>query len=104
MNDATPKSFSSRRQVLAVDLGDQLDQDVPALEEQLVEHRVLGAEVVVDEPVGDAGLVGDVRDAALVEALAREHADRGFEDHAALVGGRGGAGGRHQALASCGQR
>ena len=59
----------------------------PALEEERVEHLVLGAEVVVDEPVGDARLVGDVRDAAGVEALAGEHADRRVEDQAALVGG-----------------
>ena len=42
----------------------ELEQHVPALEEQRVEHLVLGGEVVVDEPVGDARLVGDVRHAA----------------------------------------
>ena len=35
---------------------------------------------MVDEPVGDARLVGDVGDAAGVEALAREHAHGGVED------------------------
>jgi hypothetical protein len=42
---------------------------------------------VVDEPVGHAGLVGDVAHAALVEALAREDAHRRVEDEAALLGG-----------------
>jgi hypothetical protein len=65
---------------------------VPALEEQRVEHLVLGLEVVVYEPVGDARLVGDVGDAAGVEALAGEHAHGGVEDQAPLVdgGARGG--------------
>ena len=74
-------------------------------------------EVVVDEPVGDAGLVGDVRHAAGVEALAREHAHGGVEDQPPLVGGLSAAGrrpsGRHlgrpavrsgRALASEGSR
>ena len=42
---------------------------------------------MVDEAIGDAGLVGDVRDAAGVEALPGEDADRGVEDQAALLGG-----------------
>ena len=76
-------------------------QHVPALEEEGVEHLVLGAEVVVDEAVGDARLVGDVRDAAAVEALAREHAHGGVEDLAALVGrGLGAGGDGHQACTS----
>ena len=45
-----------------------LEHDRPPLEEQRVENLVLGGEVVVDEPVGDARLVGDVGDAAGVEA------------------------------------
>ena len=40
---------------------------------------------MVDEPVGDAGLAGDVGNARIVEALAGEDADRGVEDRAALV-------------------
>ena len=47
---------------------------------------------MVDEPVGDAGLVGDVRHAAGVEALAGEHAHRRVEDLPALVRLRAGAG------------
>ena len=85
MKEAIASSFSRGRQLAGVDLVDRGEQHVPALEEQRVEHLVLGGEVVVDEPVGDAGLVGDVRDAAGVEALAGEHAHRGVEDQAALV-------------------
>ena len=71
---------------LGVDLANQLEHHVPALEEERVEDLVLGGEVVVDEPVRHAGLVGDVRHAAGVEPLAREHAHGRFEDQAALVG------------------
>ena len=66
-----------------------------------VEDLVLAAEVVVDEPVGDAGLVGDVADPARVEALPGEHAHGGVEDEPALLG-RGGLGGGHQVPASVG--
>ena len=92
MNEATACSLSragtSRRSISAIASSEQ----APALEEQRVEHLVLGAEVVVDEPVGDARLVGDVRHAAGMEALAREHAHRGVEDDPALVDGRLGGG------------
>ena len=60
----------------------------------------LDSEVVVDEPVGDARLVGDVGDAARVEALAGEDADRRVEDLAALLGGRLAAAGR-RAIRRC---
>ena len=49
-------------------------------DEELVEDLVLGGEVVVDEPVGDVGLVGDVGDPGRVEALAGEDPDGGVED------------------------
>src|SRR3954447_5455804 len=75
----------ARRDVLAVGLADRVQQDVPALEEDGVEHLVLGAEVVVDQAVRDARLVGDVGYAAAVEALSREDPDRGVEDDPALV-------------------
>ena len=42
---------------------------------------------MVHEPVGDAGLVGDVRHAAGVEALAGEHPHRRRQDLAALLFG-----------------
>ena len=72
----------------AVGLLDRRQQQRPALDEEFVQDLVLGAEVVVDEPVGDPRLVGDVGDAGRVEALAGEDADGGVEDEAALVGGR----------------
>ena len=71
-----------------VGLLDRRQQQRPALDEEFVQDLVLGAEVVVDEAVGDPGLVGDVGDAGRVEALAGEDADRGVEDQAAFVGGR----------------
>jgi hypothetical protein len=64
---------------------------------------------VVDEAVGDARLVGDVRDAAGVEALAGEHAHGRVEDQPALVRGAFARGARRlpapRAMGcSCGQR
>jgi hypothetical protein len=40
---------------------------------------------VVEEPVRDAGLLGDLADPARVKALAREHADGGIENQAPPV-------------------
>src|SRR5205807_2467312 len=51
---------------------------------------LLGGEVVVDETVGDARLVGDIRDATGVEALPRKHAHGSLENHPALVDRGGG--------------
>ena len=99
MKPATAASFSRGDAVAAVGLLDRRQQQRPALGEELVEHLLLGAEVVVDEPVGDARLVGDVGDAGRVEALAGEDADRRVEDLAALVDRRGLGG--HQARVSC---
>ena len=78
----------ARRDVAAADLLARLEQQRPALGEELVEHLVLGVEVVVDEPIGDAGLGRDVGDPRGVEALAGEDRDRGVEDRAPLVGSR----------------
>ncbi len=50
-----------------------------------LEHGVLRVEVVVEEPVRDAGFLGDVADAARVKALAREHANGSVEDLTPLV-------------------
>ena len=102
MKAATAASLSRGRRVAAVGLLDRRQQQRPALAEELVQHLVLGAEVVVDEPVGDAGLVGDVGDAGRVEALAGEDADRRVEDLAALVDRRR-LGHQACASASCGQ-
>ena len=85
MKPAIAASLSPRRALGGVGLRDRGEHHIPALQEQRVEDLVLGGEVVVDEPVGDAGLVGDIRDAAGVEPLPREHPHRGVEDHAALV-------------------
>ena len=85
MKPATAASFARWRRVAAVGLLDRGQQQRPALGEELVEDLVLGVEVVVDEAVGDAGLVGDVGDAGRVEALAGEDADRRVEDLAAFV-------------------
>ena len=98
MKPATAASLLARRGPLAVGLVDRRQQQRPALGEELVEHLVLGVEVVVDEAVGDARLVGDVGDAGRVEALAGEDADRRVEDLAALVDRR--RAWRHQARAS----
>ena len=81
MNDGDRVELVARRRIGSASTSRiDLEHHVPALEEQRVEHLVLGAEVVVDEPVGDARLVGDVRHAAGVEALAGEHAHGRVED------------------------
>ena len=49
------------------------------------EHVVLRGEVVVEETVRDAGVLGDVADARAVVAVLGEDADRGVEDELALV-------------------
>ena len=87
MNEAIAVELLAHRQPFRVDVADHLEHHVPALEEERVEHLVLRSEVVVDEPVGDARLVGDVGDAAGVEALAREHPHGGVEDQPSLLGG-----------------
>ena len=46
----------------------------------VVEHLVLRAEVVVEQAVRDAGLLGDVADPRAVEAVPREHAHRRAAD------------------------
>ena len=71
--------------------------------EELVQHLLLRFEVVVDEPVGDARLVGDVGDPGRVEALAGEDPDRRVEDLAALVDRWRFRGHQAWASVSCGQ-
>src|SRR4029077_2387730 len=58
-----------------------------AREERGADPPVLGGKVVEDEAVGDARLVGDVRHAAGVEALAGEHAHGRIEDQPSLLRG-----------------
>ena len=102
MKPATAASLSRVGALGAFGLLDRGEQQRPALQEQLVQHLVLGVEVVVDEAVGDARLVGDVGDAGGVEALAGEDGDRGVEDLPAFVDGAGALLDRalHQAPAS----
>ena len=99
MKPATASSFSRDGIVARVGLLDRGQQQRPALDEELVEDLVLGVEVVVDEPVGDLGLARDVGDAAVVEALPGEDADRGVEDLTAAIHRRCLG---HQAAASTG--
>ena len=65
-----------------MDRGEEL---APGLAEDGLEQLVLGREVVVQEPVGDSGLLGDVPDPASVEALAREDAHSGLQNEAPLL-------------------
>ncbi len=60
-------------------------QDRPVLAEDRLEHLVLRGEVVVEQAVRDAGLLGDVAHARRVEALVREHAHGGVENDAPLL-------------------
>ena len=103
MKPATASSLARAEGPSRSDSSIARQQQRPALAEELVQHLVLGLEVVVDEAVGDARLVGDVGDPGRVEALASEDADRRVEDLAALVDRRRFRG--HQACASvsCGQ-
>src|SRR3954452_83861 len=95
----------ARRYLLtAVDLGDRVEHDLPALAEERVQNLFLGPEVVVHEAVGHPCLVGNVRDTTCVEAAGCEHADRGVENLAPLVRrGRGTRGRRAQAFTASGQ-
>ena len=68
---------------------DGREEPPPLLAEDRLEHGVLRAEVVVDEPVGDARLAGDVADAGRLVALGGEHPNRGLEDEDPLVLGHG---------------
>src|SRR5207237_10338612 len=69
-------------------LGDALGaraQRPPRLSEHASENLLLRGEVVVEQAVGDAGLLRDVADAGRVVALAREHAHGCIEEQPALV-------------------
>ena len=60
-------------------------EQLPRLAEDRLEHLFLRAEVVIEQPVRDARLLGDVADARGVVALAREDADGRVEDQPALL-------------------
>src|SRR2546421_11339079 len=66
-------------------LTDGGQHEAPRLAEDRLEHGLLRREVVVDEAVGDTGLLRDVADARVVVALAREDAHGGVEDQPSLV-------------------
>src|SRR5574341_57672 len=70
--------------------GDRLPHERHPLGHLLAEQRdedlVLRLEVEVDGAARDARLARDVRDARVVIAVAREHADRGGDDLVRLVG------------------
>ena len=68
-----------------LDVADRLQQVRPRLAEDRLEDVLLRGEVVVDEPVRDACLLGDVADARRVVALPRERPHGGVEDLAPLL-------------------
>ena len=69
-----------RRNVCLLDVANGRQQLGPRLAEDRLEHVLLRLEVVVDEPVRDARLLGDVADAGRVVALLGERPDGGVED------------------------
>ena len=73
------------RLVGLLDACEALEQLAPVLAEERREHLVLGREVVVEQAVRDAGLLGDVTDAGGVVAVAGEDADGSVEDEAAFL-------------------
>src|SRR3954462_13503079 len=60
-------------------------QKLPRLAEDRLEHLFLRTEVVIEQPVRDARLLGDVADARSTEALTREDAHRRIEQLAPPV-------------------
>jgi hypothetical protein len=74
----------TRRVARLLDAFDRLDQRAPRLAEDGAEHLLLRAEVVVQEAVRDARLLGDVADAARVVPLPGEDAHRRVQKQSAL--------------------
>ena len=66
----------SGRVARLLDALDGLDQRAPGLAEDAAQHVLLRVEVVVEEPVRDTCLLGDVADPARVVPLAREDPHR----------------------------
>ena len=74
---AIPSSFSWRRLVGRLDGAEAPDELAPVLDEDRPQDVVLRREVVVEKPVRDAGVLGDVADArAVVAVLARTRESR----------------------------
>ena len=82
---ARPRRAGRARARPPLDLLDRLEHPRPRAPEDRLEQILLRPEVVVDEPVGDAGLLGDVRDAARVVAGPREDRDRRPQDQPPLL-------------------
>ena len=76
----SPRSFSSARLVGGLDSREAAEQLAPVLAEHGLEHLVLRGEVVVQQSVGDARLLGDVADPRRVEAASSEHTHGGVEN------------------------
>ena len=76
-----------RRLVRRLDARERLEQLAPVLAKDGLQHLFLRLEVVIQQPVRDPRLLGDISDAARVVALGREDTDGRIEDHAALVRG-----------------
>src|SRR5439155_16432032 len=64
---------------------DSVEHVTPGLAEDRLEQLLLRSEIVIEQPVGDTRLLGDVTDTRRVIALAREDAHSGIEDEAPLV-------------------
>src|SRR5207237_4062987 len=74
-----------RRLARVLDNADRVEELRPRLAEDDLEELVLRGEVVVQETVRHARLLGDVAHAARMEALAREDANGGVADQPALL-------------------
>ena len=68
-------------------LGEPLEDLLRVALEQRRVQVLLRREVLVDQRLGDAGLLGDLVDRRGVVAAAREHVEGGVEDRGAAVGG-----------------
>ena len=82
---AIPRSCSSAGSSDCSTRREAPEQLAPVLAEERREHLLLGREVVVEQAVRDARLLGDVADAGGVVAVAREDAHGGVDDEAALL-------------------
>ena len=75
----------ARQLVRALHAPERLEDVAPRVAEHRLQHLLLGGEVVVQETVGDAGLLGDVADPAVVVAASGEDPDRRVEQEPALL-------------------
>ena len=80
-----PSSFSAAGSSDCLDRAEAPDELAPVLDEDRAQHLVLRGEVVVEETVRDARVLGDVADPRAVVAVIGEDADRRVEDELPLV-------------------